>query len=283
MTQLEATFSELSEGDVLLLEPGGNFGDHLIYMGLEKALDGLGVDYSAIRRRSIPQGIASYPKLLAARLPVGREYSAVYIHGGSNFNEEWGWGIHLFRIAHRLFDCPIIVGPQSCPPDGTDLESTFAKADNDITFFCREEYSYDILTDIEQNLGNLTVDLSQDTALYLDRSDFEGLDWGERHTVAAFRQDWESSGTSHDIPENIDIESDLSIEADSLHDFANTVAGAKKVYTDRLHVGLMAAILEKPAVLYDNVYYKNRGVYEFSLEEDDNIEFVYTRDEPIAQ
>jgi hypothetical protein len=40
---------------------------------------------------------------------------------------------------------------------------------------------------------------------------------------------------------------------------------AKRIETDRLHVGILSGLMNKPCALYDNSYGKNRAVFEASL------------------
>jgi exopolysaccharide biosynthesis predicted pyruvyltransferase EpsI len=48
--------------------------------------------------------------------------------------------------------------------------------------------------------------------------------------------------------------------------FIEAIRIVEKVVTDRLHVALASALLEKPCVLYDNSYHKNREVFRHSLQ-----------------
>ena len=59
-----------------------------------------------------------------------------------------------------------------------------------------------------------------------------------------------------------------------LEDFVSAVANADRIFTDRLHVAILAHTLGKEATLYDNRYHKNRGVYEYSLRKNRKIRFV---------
>jgi len=59
--------------------------------------------------------------------------------------------------------------------------------------------------------------------------------------------------------------------------FVNLIEGSRMVFTDRLHVAILAVILGKDTILYPNSYYKNKGVYEFSLSKYPNLKFVEDR------
>lgn len=70
---------------------------------------------------------------------------------------------------------------------------------------------------------------------------------------------------------------DVSLAEESVAGLVNEVAKASYVYTDRLHVMILASILEKPVTGFDVTYYKNRGVYEYSLSNSPNVDFQYLR------
>lgn len=283
MTTLEDVLKDFPDGDFFVLEPGGNFGDLLIYDGAEKLFERESHSYRPIRRRSIPSAALGYIRLGLRSLPFGASPSAVYIHGGGNFNEMWGDGVHLFELAARLYDCPIVVGPQSCQFEETDPRDIFADVDNRVEFVCRERYSLELMSPVEKEFDNVTLHLSQDTALYLEPSDYPAVEPVSEYILVALRTDKESANPAPDLPKNAEVvESDVSLEAESLNEFIETIARAEKVYTDRLHVALTASIFDTETVFYDNVYHKNCGVYEYSLADDPNVEFVYLRggDEP---
>jgi len=65
---------------------------------------------------------------------------------------------------------------------------------------------------------------------------------------------------------------DISKEG-SLRDFVSTVANARRIHTDRLHVAILSHVLGREATLYEGSYHKSRGVYEYSLSQDANIVF----------
>ena len=58
--------------------------------------------------------------------------------------------------------------------------------------------------------------------------------------------------------------------------FAETLKYPDIIVTDRLHVGIMAYLLNKEVYLLDNDYGKLSGVYEFSLQSESNIHLLST-------
>ena len=67
---------------------------------------------------------------------------------------------------------------------------------------------------------------------------------------------------------------DISIKAKSFSQFLNLVANANVIYTDRLHVAILGYIFGKKVFLFPNKYWKNKGVYEYSLNKCQNIFFI---------
>lgn len=282
---------------MLLVPPAGNHGDTLLHAGFRKRSRELGVPYVDFGDSPFgnvidvigganptdpnyrnPKSIAqsAVAAMLWARHRAFPDFDSIYVHGGGNFNEIWGNGIGCFRTAARLFDCDIVVGPQSFLFEETDPADVFRGVDNDVRLFCRERYSYEIMESAVGDLDGVEVDLSPDTALYFEKEDLIAGDGTEEYTLVAFREDKESLGPHElDLPEDEPVvREDISDSRDSLAGFVEAVARAERVYTDRLHVGILAAVLEKPVTLYANVYHKNVGVYEYSLSKYDGVEFV---------
>ncbi|MCR3906934.1 MAG: polysaccharide pyruvyl transferase family protein [Tenericutes bacterium] len=207
----------------------------------------------------------------------------ILIHGGGNMNDLWH-GIRLLKnIIQQHPDNALIVAPQSYWFEGTCFPSLFSKTSQKIYLFCREKISYQLLTSL--NLPkNVHVLLSPDTSLYLTKEDFHANS-GE-YTLFCLRTDkesamfqqeennqllWQVTSTRWQLKRKI-LMQDLSIFG-SFKDFVALIEASKKVYTDRLHVAILAAILGKKTVLYPNSYYKNKAVYEYSLSNYPNVIF----------
>ncbi|GAA1773454.1 hypothetical protein [Luedemannella helvata] len=60
--------------------------------------------------------------------------------------------------------------------------------------------------------------------------------------------------------------------------YARSIATARAVITDRLHIAMPAALLGKPTVLVECGYHKLAGVYEHSLRRLPNVHFIARRD-----
>ncbi|MGD0645057.1 MAG: polysaccharide pyruvyl transferase family protein [Candidatus Bathyarchaeia archaeon] len=317
MDKLEEIMLEYRGRKFMVIEPGGDPGDCLIYMGMEKKLKELGINCTFLRyieagspiyyglwRRilkillivsKLSDGLgtaisrldsAVYGQTLSAgEIKVDQAY-VILIHGGGNMNDLWPHGIRLLKnVINHNPESVIIVGPQSYWFRKANFQKLFLEAKQEIHFFCRERYSYDLLRSMNRP-KNVHISLSHDTAFYLSKKDFHPKQGG--YDLICFRTDKESvlSQKASDLkrlPRNgiIDLrqsENGLVVEDISrlydFDDFANLIEGARKVFTDRLHVAILAAILGKDTTLFSNSYYKNKGVHEYSLFNYPNVKFV---------
>lgn len=80
---------------------------------------------------------------------------------------------------------------------------------------------------------------------------------------------------SADVRDSFDV-SDLSLC--TFGHYSRSILGARRVVTNRLHVGIPAALLGKQTWLVDSGYHKLRGVYEHSLAELDVITLIAQTD-----
>jgi exopolysaccharide biosynthesis predicted pyruvyltransferase EpsI len=286
----ESFLAEHSDERICAITPGGNHGDTLIHMGLVKKLEELGVDYTcrnlqeAYRRRRTV-GLKYLLNIAASRLGVEqgfnlldipRDTDLILFEGGGYMNDVW-YGLVLLRQVLRRHRQPVAVAPQSYWFDETDFLGMLA-GERPVTLFCREMHSYGLLTS-QARPQNIRILTSGDTALYLDRSDLESLinETGESYDLICFRNDKESL-----IPDRLRREvteaseaprvGDISKEG-SLRDFVSTIANARRIHTDRLHVAILSHVLGREATLYEGLYHKSRGVYEYSLMQDPRIVF----------
>lgn len=69
---------------------------------------------------------------------------------------------------------------------------------------------------------------------------------------------------------------DISLEGKTFDDtstFVNTINDAHEVHTDRLHVAIVACMLQKKVFLYEGNYFKNKAVYLSSMKGRFDVEF----------
>ena len=293
MDAFEEFLREHSDERFCTVTPGGNHGDTLIHMGLNKKLDEHGIDYTSLNleevySRDIVSGVKYVLNIAAWKmgikggfqlLEIPEDVDLILFEGGGYMNDIWYGPVLLEQILRR-HDLPVAVAPQSYWFESTDIMGHF-KDDRPVTLFCRERRSLEIIQRMPRP-PNVDIKTSGDTALYLDAEDLRPLikpAW-EPYDLICFRRDKESIIAPERRREIIKISDaprveDISKKGD-LSDFVSTVANAGQVHTDRLHVAITAYILGKEATLYPNRYHKNRGVYEYSLAGDPEIRFIDT-------
>lgn len=305
----KSVITKFKEKTVNLIRPGGNYGDLLIYLGLEKLLKSVGIPYGIFRYvekydflfRAYRWGLRKFTEKIlrnkekqngitnAICSPFYHYYikrrwyaqfndnSIILIGGGANINDFWPRGIRLLRLLiNQNKNSTIIIAPQSYYFRTTDFPSIFNEFEGEAYLFCREKYSYKLLSKMKLP-KNVKVVLSHDTAFYLSKEDFPK--GSPKHDLLCFRQDKESIITEkvknavRKIAEN-PLELDVATKAKNFNEFVSTITNSKNVYTDRLHVAILAAILKKQVVLFPNKYWKNKGVLEYSLKKYKNVTFI---------
>ncbi|MHC4520072.1 MAG: polysaccharide pyruvyl transferase family protein, partial [Planctomycetota bacterium] len=177
--------------------------------------------------------------------------------------------------------------------------------------FARDAESYRNLCDCRFG-KDIVLGLSHDPALYLRNSDFVKAEKKAARAdfvLAAFRADHEGCRTTSEYRKRLArlMPSALLTRIDSRRKgrsqtakiakaaelsqangtlracdiarhpvpyFFEILRGAKEVHTDRLHCMLAAAMLEKPVFAYPTTFKKLEGVYEHSLKDWAQVEFV---------
>lgn len=294
MDAFESFLEEHSDDTIFGITPGGNHGDSLIHMGMVKKLDEFGCIYKCLNlegayRRNAVLGAKYLANIAAWKLGFGRGFDLldipgdaelVLFDGGGYMNDIW-YGLVLLKQVLKGHRMPIAVGPQSYWFESTDFMSLFTD-DRPVTLFCREPFSRDLLS-AKPKPPQVEVLMSKDTALYLDQGDLDPLAVPSEGTydLVCFRRDKETIILKEMKREVIEQAQNPMVDDISkkglLRDFVSTVANARRIHTDRLHVAILAHILGKEATLYDNRYHKNRGVYEYSLRHDPKIRFVESK------
>jgi exopolysaccharide biosynthesis predicted pyruvyltransferase EpsI len=291
----------------LVVDPLGSKCDKLIFMGMKKKLDEFGINYhvseyrtesflherlSDFGRRLSQQRLRAFGRNLkhvvdAFGTMTDRKASTIesssddifLLRGGAYLNDIWKeYNIvyETLAAATNKPDTPIVVAPQSYIFTTTDFAAFFKNIRNEVHLFCRERYSFALLESMEFS-ENVHIHLSPDTALYLSKRDF-GLDkaLGNEYVLISPRDDKEGAVNWEigDIPPHKRILLGDAIHVRGFRTFVELIGNASEVYTDRLHVAIFSSILGKKTHLYPNSYYKNKGIYEFSLHTCPNVEFV---------
>jgi exopolysaccharide biosynthesis predicted pyruvyltransferase EpsI len=303
-----------------VIDPEGGLGDQLILLGMEKKLQEMNIHYRLLRIRKSPiankalaralDSLPSIQRIIRASRPGVIESrirqlthllsktiasdpklseEVILLRGGAYLNDVWkGYGV-LRLVANAVRNKPktiIIVAPQSFYFEETRFPEVLANLREEVHIFCRENESYKLLSSFRYP-KNVHIHLSPDTAFYLSRKDLDVRNVRERYILIAPRLDRESATTwrINKIPKSRGTHV-VSKDANLLPDFksfVDIVANACKVYTDRLHVSILAAILNKETYLLPTIYHKNKSVYEFSLKHFRNVKFINAKEFPVPE
>ena len=104
---------------------------------------------------------------------------------------------------------------------------------------------------------NVEILLSHDTTFYLNREDFPH--GSEKHNLLCLRKDKESIIDEHlrkkikeILHRKLDqvLERDISPEAKNFQEFVTTVGSSRMIFTDRLHVATLGAIMGKEVFFF---------------------------------
>lgn len=260
-----------------LAAPGGNSGDNLLEKGLEQYLE----NNQYITTRSV----------LSADI--------ILMHGGGNIDDVWHCGKELLiRLLREHPNKIIVAAPNTYHFFETDLEKIMNGFTQEIYLFAREKFSFARLKEMRLN-ANIHIALADDTAFLLEGTSYvKDLQRQNReeYTLFAFRTDTESRLLTIEYdPHRKDtileklkyvyllwqirrflkteqkdaFNAGKKIISDISHcdfdTFVAIVSHASKIYTDRLHVGILGALLGKKVHLYNTKYDKIDGVYDQSL------------------
>lgn len=235
----------------------GNFGDNLIWLGLEYLLRRQGLDFEVV----------PFSKL--------RDFSpsqtdTVYVHGGGGWVPFWsGVPERVLKDLVTRHKGRIVVGPSTFSPDkeylGSALFAPLSSAADRCFVFCRDQPSFDI---VASEVGeSVEVILDHDTALNLTRD--EVLAFGEPvgpnrgYRLYALRNDAETRppGACRVLRAPVDP---IGYSYSFKH-WVRLHARAGSIVTNRLHSAICGSILGVPTTLLPNSYHKARGVWELSL------------------
>ncbi len=256
---LESLFGRYADRPFLLVRPGGNWGDELIYWGARSLADRLSIKWQEIGGDELP------------RHPIDPS-SVIYIHGGGGFNP-YSSG----RVAEALFYAikrhqgVVIQGPQTFVTERDQLASLVtggfdnASAET-VIIFVRESASLRALVPVLPD--HLAVAINEDTAFYISRDDVERRigKVKRRYNLMAIRRDSEGIGFEPHKP-NQAVTFDPAYFATSFDHWLRLHAAARRIVTNRTHSSILGAILGTPTALYAGRYHKNRSIWEYSLKE----------------
>lgn len=254
---LETLFQQHKHKKFLLVKPGGNHGDYLIYFGLHQLVRKLGIVFEEVDERQLGQ---------TSLLP----YGVIYLHGSGGFND-WSSGAaeRILQAALRSPSALVIQGPCTVAENEGYVQGLLERlapvADHRLIFYTREYTSHRLVQQFAEHAG-VRVGLNFDTALYASKADLERTFGGcrESYRLYAMREDNEQAPRAiHDFGPGITLD-----PARYCRSFAHWVkihAHAREIITTRTHSAVIGAILGKKTVLYPNSYHKNHSIREYSL------------------
>jgi exopolysaccharide biosynthesis predicted pyruvyltransferase EpsI len=244
-------FCALRNNRFLIVEPGGNFGDQLIYLGAEMLASRAGIQFRSLRYQEF-----------VATAPAPDE--VIYIHGGGGCVPWWsGTPISALRHAVKVHSGVTILGPQTFWTGRDFLRGIFGgirrPTSERVILFTREFVSWGAVQEYAPSWAEVLVD--HDTALNLSAGDLDAP-MGARHgELRIVRNDKEA--LSDGIAPSFGV--DPASMCSTFKEWLTMHSSAATIRTDRLHSSIVAHVLGIPVTLSPNNYFKNRAVWEFSL------------------
>lgn len=285
MSDLINLFKELSEkkqGNIYYYANNGNAGDALINMGF----------YALAKKYNLNFKPISFNEVTKVK-----QDDIVMIAGGGALVPEWGATTDFLTQLNNQ-KVKVVILPHSI----REVDDVISNLTEGSIIFCREKYSYDYC--IKKSNAS-KIFLEDDIAFFCDVSEikssknkmqvfsnkniirkfifaYHNIISKFKKTIYATRVDKEQSATV-DVPRV--LFNDLSIVASfgssnydqslySARKFLELIDLYDEVYTDRLHVSIGAALLNKKVKIYNNGYYKCKGVYEQSMQKMENVSFI---------
>lgn len=254
--QLFSVFAALAKTHVYFIEPGGNFGDYLIWKGAYKAAAFARVAYT----------VMGYEQLMQKRFGPD---DVIYIHGGGGFVPWWsGKPMRMLAKLSAEFRGTLILGPTTFMDDETYIEEVFRGCFHKAAFkrfflFTRENTSFELVKKKTILPCNAEIILEHDTALNLLKEDVLREDIEQKGPVCyAIRHDKERpEGQAFNYLSWIDP-IDIS---DTFEQWVRFHARASALVTNRTHSTILGTILGIPTTMLPNGYHKNRSIWEHSL------------------
>lgn len=250
---LESLVAELKAQPFCWVANAGNAGDALIALGTFHFFDRYGLTPTLVRQ---------------SELEKIRAFDLIVFGGGGNLIPNYSDGITFLEYAAALGKQIVVL-----PHTTFGRESELIKLSKNLRIFLREKWSFDDL--VACGFPRDRLGLADDLALSIEGRFFSTRARTPSRTVAhCLRMDSESDHAFTPIPlDNYDISATWI--GDLWHSRAHTEAVVKTleaylnqfetVVTDRLHIAILAGLLGLEVRFFQNSYYKNEAVYQYSL------------------
>jgi len=230
----------------------GNYGDSLIWHGTKILLNHFNINEEYVEISS----------------PSNND--VLFIDGGGNFVDYYS-DVKEFLSAKGNLYKEIVIFPHTV--FGEKQVDVLNSLSSRVTIFCRERVSFNFL---KEKFTKGSVYISHDCAFY---NNLEKVPVGVG-VLNAFRVDKES--IHENIPSNnLDV-SYNGYATKPLDGLLDIFKKYHEIHTDRLHVAICGVLLGKEVRLYPNSYYKNKAVFEYSLQKFPNISFIEENNKPLA-
>jgi exopolysaccharide biosynthesis predicted pyruvyltransferase EpsI len=226
----------------------GNAGDGFIAHATYELFSRFGVSYTAYKGSEIAQG------------------DPVVIGGGGNLVE--GRYTDVATLVRNHSERQVVLLPHTI----VGYADIVAKTADKLTLFIRDPVSHALA--LANGADPKRTFLSHDLTFFLNRSVLAPFHKLGKGILYALRTDRESSGVLAISPDNIDLSlswcgdlwSDPLFCKMSTESLASYIAQFESVLTDRLHISILSAMLGKQVTMLPNSYFKNRAVWEHSLQ-----------------
>lgn len=234
----------------------GNGGDALIAFGTFKVFNDIGLD------------------LQIGNFNCKYNNEILIYSGGGNFTDKYS-DCKKF-ISNNQDNNKIIILPHTI----NSVDDNIKNLNDNTIIICREKYSYDYVNNLIKNKNNLY--LSKDMAFYISKDFLEKFNKKNTNkTFNCFRLD--SEKTNITIPnDNNDLSQTIQHMIPNSNCYTNTsniyivnqitinffeiLSNFETINTNRLHVAIAGCLLGKTVNLYSNCYWKNKAIYEYSIQ-----------------
>lgn len=254
--QIRDFLSRYSGKEILYCPNPGNGGDAFIAHAAFRLFEELAIRYTVVQYDHISEG------------------KTIFYGGGGNLIEGRYHHAHTFLSNNVGKGNTIALLPHTIRGHIDLLAGS-----SEVTVICRETISYDALRSAGLPFERLY--LSEDLAFTIDPAGLAELKKGNG-TGYFMRTDLESTGMCAIPAGNLDVSmcwnGDFWIDPEFTEAVCRSIVlylnRFETVVTDRLHVGIMGALCGKRVFLHPNDYYKNRAVYEHTLNRYPNVTFM---------
>ena len=227
---------------VFFINPG-NWGDSLIREGAEAFLRYAGIPYIPIRAKDIHKGRFS---LDAAKAATGHSDPIMIYNGSGAFTEHYEMLPRIAKLASAFETVAILPSTFAI-----DIDRRLLPADTH--FFVRDRYqSQDRMSDCQ---------FCHDMAFFLDlAAQLPTQDHG-----VFFREDTEAPDDGFSQPKsNVDL-SKMGRAHTRLDRLIEHIGRYRHISTNRLHIGIAAAMLGRHVNIAPNDYFKIKAIFDSSI------------------